>query len=144
MLYLIKLLNQKISLSEYDSDTKSFLKITKNGEVWQEFNESSFWKWFKKKLDYENEKLSFVIISDIKNFTIDSTIELAKTNFIKNKQIISQLLTNEIVANTKFYFIPHVDYTTPTKVTIKQKAQPPKKESLSEYYTNKTKLLREL
>ena len=140
MLYLIKLIENKISLSEYDSDTKIFEKIKKNGEIWQEFEEGEFWRWFQKKIDYEEEELSFAIVSDRETFAINPMIQLSKINFVKNRSDISQLLMSEIDANTQLYFIPHFENTTQKKqIKITPKKQI-KKESLSEYYANRTKL----
>jgi len=142
MLYLIELQKNKISLSEYDSDSKNFTKIKKNGEVWQEFVPREFWQWFQKKVEYDDEKLSFAIISDSETFVIDETIELSKINFVEDKQNIFQLLLNEINQTQKLLFIPHFDYITPKKQMKTTPKKPIKKESLSEYYANKTKLLR--
>jgi len=45
MLYLIKLINQKVSLLEYDPLNNTFVQIHKNGEAWQAFEEKTFWQW---------------------------------------------------------------------------------------------------
>jgi hypothetical protein len=138
MLYLIKYVKNKIALLEYESDMKSFMPMKKNGEVWQEYEEEAFWQWFKKKIEYEGEALSFVIMSESEHFSISQTIQLSKRNFIQNRTDIYQLVLNEIASRTQLSFFPPIKQTMAKQRKSKKKS-PPKKESLSEYYAQKTK-----
>jgi hypothetical protein len=112
----IRCFNSYISVKEEEIDG-SFVSLKKFGEESFKF-EDDFWQWFKKKIDYDNELLSFDVISDIEDFTIDSEINVAEFNLSKEEIIEKkQLSTNK-----------------------KHPKTPPKRESLSEYYANKTKL----
>jgi len=138
MLFLLKYVDEKIALMEFENNQFNYIK--KNGEEWQPFDKEQFWQWFKKKISYNDEKLSFIIISDTDTFTIDSTIQLSTTNSIQHKREIASLLTDELIAKTQLYYIPECKIATPQKVKKKQPIA--KKGTLSEYYTNKTKLYR--
>ncbi len=144
MLYLIKLINQKVSLLEYDPLNNTFVQIHKNGEAWQAFEEKTFWQWFKKKIDYDKETLSFAIVSDVPTFTIDPTLLLCKAHHATQKASIVKELLEEVEEHTTLSMIPHFDYTLPPKVSKKKISKKVMKESLTQYYINKTKSYREV
>jgi hypothetical protein len=109
MLYLVKLLDNQISLSEYDSDEKTFIKIKKNGEIWQEYT-SGFLEWFIDKVKYENEEISFAIISNGKEFNIDGRIKLSKNNELEQDTTILKEILKEKKENTdncELFFKPN-------------------------------------
>jgi len=102
--FFIKLVNNKVSISQYDNKSLSILK--REGE--EEFKfDNTFWSWFKEKIDYDNEKLSFIIQTDLDNFKIDKDIKIANVldksflNFLsvsdKKHKIISFPKVGEIV-----------------------------------------------
>ena len=137
MFYLIKLKEHKVSLLEYDNETNSFKVLKKNGEEWQEFKKESFWQWFKKKISYDNETVSFVVISD-EELEIDSSINIAKIHFVETHRSIVKSLSKELLSGTKLYFVPMYDLEKQN--ITKKESSPPPNNSLSEYYTNRTKL----
>jgi hypothetical protein len=87
MLYFIEQQNNRISLSEYDSDIKTFAKLKNNGEVWQEFEEKLFWKWFKKKIAYNGIALSFIVMTDKECFQLDESLTLALKNVVTKETL---------------------------------------------------------
>jgi len=95
--YLIHLVKNQISVSEYDNGILSTLK--NKGEIKSDYNETKFWIWFKKKIEYDNEALSFVVITDDKEFNIpqDSEITISEVNKISQNQDIKDI--------SKGYFI---------------------------------------
>lgn len=90
--YLLQLVNNKITVSEYENGTFTVLK--NRGEKEQPYDEANFWLWFKQKIEYQDEKLSFVVVTDIKDFTIPeySEIQIDKTNYFDNNCDIDDLL----------------------------------------------------
>jgi len=114
---LIRCFDDYISVrEEVDGE---FISLRKLGEEKFKYDDG-FWKWFKKKIGYRNELLSFDVVSDMEDFSIDSEINVALFNLSKEEIILENPLSST--------------HTMPKK--------PIKKESLSEYYNNKTKLFR--
>ena len=114
---LIKCFDSYISVKE-EIDGE-FISLRKLGEEKFKYDDG-FWKWFKKKIRYQNELLSFDVVSDMEDFNIDSDINVVEFNLSKEEIILEKPLLST--------------HAIPKK--------PIKKESLSEYYTNKTKLFR--
>jgi len=101
-------------------------------------------QWFKKKIDYDKETLSFAIVSDVPTFTIDPTLLLCKAHHATQKASIVKELLEEVEEHTTLSMIPHFDYTLPPKVSKKKISKKVMKESLTQYYINKTKSYREV
>jgi len=96
--YLIIYIKNKIEVSEY-IDNKRLEKLRYRAEIKQNYDETEFWKWFKKKIDYDNEELSFIVITDEKDFNIpqNSKITISEVNKISQNQ--------DIIDISKGYFI---------------------------------------
>ena len=113
---LIRYFDSYISVQEEEVEGE-FVSLKKFGEKHFKYD-NNFWQWFKKKIGYDNEPLSFDVISDVEDFTIDSEINVVEFNLSKEEIILEK----ELPLNKK----------SPKEL--------PKKESLSEYYANRTKL----
>jgi len=72
MKFIIYFINGKIKI--YDDNRKIYIKF--EGEEEFPFF-SDFWDWFKKKIEYDNEKISFIIVCD-KKITIPNDFNIAK------------------------------------------------------------------
>lgn len=79
--YFIVLVNNKISISRCENGEFFPLKI--EGEEEQNYSKN-FWEWFKDKIEYDDEALSFVVISDKNDFVIAPDIVLNKINTFEN------------------------------------------------------------
>ncbi len=91
--YLIVLKDNIITIAECEEGNPIYIK--KNGEQELSYNESEFWEWFKEKVNYDAEELSFIIFSDKSSFTIpcEANVILAEDNeFSKNKLCLNKLL----------------------------------------------------
>lgn len=76
--YLIVLLDSKITVSTCENGELSPLK--REGEEEQKYEKNDFWNWFKEKIEYNNEELSFIVITNQKDFFIDKEITLSQIN----------------------------------------------------------------
>jgi len=99
--FFIVLQEGVISVSRYENE--EFEIIKHEGEVEQVYNSSSFWSWFKEKIEYEDEELSFVVVTDNKAFTIPpaSGIKLNETNSFDNNSYID----DKIISLSKGMFV---------------------------------------
>lgn len=129
--YMITLIENRIQVSEYlDGD----LTILKNrGEKEQNYNESKFWFWFKEKIEYENEKLSFVIVTDNKEFIIPSftNIKLDEKNNLDNDNYINNILSS-ISKGFFVLFFPKKDTSTVNNKKKLEKAKEKEDKPISE------------
>lgn len=82
--YLIKYRDNQISVFEC-CDTQ-LATIRNRGEESWEYQGSSFWNWFKEKIEYEDEELSFIVLCD-KEFSIDRSIKFTKKHIVTQEQI---------------------------------------------------------
>ncbi len=99
--YFIRYIKNRIEVSKYINNNLETLKYL--GETEQEYNKTKFWIWFKKKIEYEDEELSFVVVTDNKEFNIpqDSGITISAINKISQNQDINKHIRNI----SKGYFI---------------------------------------
>ena len=83
--YLLKYVNTHISIAEYEDEDDKFIPLSKKGEESWHYD-SSFWEWFKKKIEYDDEELSFIIVTDKQDFSIpaSSQITLSQTSGFDN------------------------------------------------------------
>ena len=72
--YIIKLIKNKIVVSEYADASLTVLK--NRGEKEQVYHEAKFWSWFKQKVEYKDEELSFVVITDNEAFLIPASAQI--------------------------------------------------------------------
>lgn len=99
--YVLKLINNRVVLSEYADSTLSVLK--NRGEKEQAYHETKFWSWFKQKIEYKDEELSFIVITDNKEFLIPESahIKLHKTSSLDNDSYIN----DKIISNSDSLFV---------------------------------------
>jgi hypothetical protein len=135
--YLVKFIDEDISISEYQN--QKFIPLKNKGEESWRYD-PSFWEWFKSKIEYNGENLSFIVLSD-SDFEVASSINISSNHHLGSKDIMRlsqehkqeglELLTFpkvEIEAT-----IPKAKTTQPTKSTLQ-----PKKGSLQEYFISQT------
>ena len=140
MIYAIEFINGYISI--YNDIDNEFELLKYKGEISQKFEESKFWNWFEDKISYDDEALSFIIITDNEEFKIPTNFKL-NNDFKLNRDL------------REFIDIKLKNYNLITYPTIKielepQKTDTPKpikkikKGSINEYYINQTKLYKNL
>jgi len=104
--YLIHCIQNQISISEYEEGI--FTALKKNGETVQWFDADHFWDWFVDKIEYDEEKLSFAIITDLETFEIPEHIQLSETNTFLNEDKIAQKL-NELAHGYTILTQPEIE-----------------------------------
>ena len=74
--------DEKIAILRCENN--EFIPIRYEGEEFFDFKDN-FWEWFKEKIEYQNEPLSFVVLNK-SNFSIPNDIKLkSKNNFCIEK-----------------------------------------------------------
>ena len=107
MKFILKIKNGFVEVSECIDDEIEILK--REGEKRQPFNEE-FWEWFKNKIEYSNEEVSFLVKSDVE-FELPSFFRLSKTNLFENEKCLE--------AFKDFKFIPKIEKPKKIKKTKK-------------------------
>jgi len=142
--YIIQLVKNKIIVREYRDGSLHFLK--NRGEKEQIYNEAKFWSWFKQKIEYNDEELSFIVVTDNKEFRIPTScqIKLHQTNVLDNDSYIN----NEIASISHALFVlsfPKRDtLSCASKTTQKveeqemQKEEPLGENALVDYFRKQT------
>lgn len=99
--FLIVLKDGNISISKYIN--AEFEVIKHEGEVKQKYDFNSFWLWFKDKIEYTDEELSFVVVTDNKEFCIPTScgICLSQTNSFDDDSFIDE----KIISISKGMFV---------------------------------------
>jgi len=85
-------------ISVYYGD--DFIPLKYEGEEKFKYSED-FWEWFKKKIEYSKEGLSFIVISD-KEFKIPEDIVISK------KSRFTKLPSLKVPENFKIYTFPEI------------------------------------
>jgi len=90
--YIIKLIKNRVTVSEYAEGSLTVLK--NRGEKEQTYHEVKFWSWFKQKIEYEDEELSFVVITDNEEFLVppSAQINLHQTSTLDNDSYINDAI----------------------------------------------------
>jgi len=101
--YIIKYIDNQISVFEYENN--SLTPIKHRGESAQKFVAPDFWSWFKNKIEYEEEPLSFIVLCDAV-LKIDDSIKLAKKHFLSQSQI-EEIFYEEDLSNLKILSFPN-------------------------------------
>jgi len=138
--YIIQLENNTITVREYRDGSLRFLK--NRGEREQTYNESKFWSWFKQKIEYKGEELSFVVVTDNEAFHIpaSSQIKLHETNVLDNDSFIN----HEIASISHSLFIlslpPFCERKSPQKAEELeiQPEEPLGENAIAGYFRKKT------
>jgi len=86
--YLIKYIDNSITIGRYANE--KFQIIKKNGEHAQEYHEEYFWEWFKDKICYKDEKLSFAVITDEDSFIFPEDINIAEVHELEDNQKVQE------------------------------------------------------
>ena len=99
--YIIKLIQNVVVVYEYENSSLTTLK--NRGEKEQTYDEIKFWSWFKQKIEYKDEELSFVVVTDNEEFLIpdSSQIKLHQTSTLDNDSYIN----NEIISISDGLFV---------------------------------------
>ncbi len=97
--YLIHL-NSDGETSVYGVSSSLELKVIQNnGEEYTKYNEyDSFWKWFKDKIEYENEELCFIVSSNDEDFIVDKSINISSNHLLDEAKIKTILIKNQKIA----------------------------------------------
>lgn len=145
--YLIKYINDEISVFENNDGSLEILK--KYGEEVQAFCHDDFWKWFKTKIGYKKQSISFVILSDKDEFLIDDKITIAQENsFLSNdlavKKIQEQsgglnIISFPDVEDLKSIKRDDVKEETAIKIEIDTRSE----NNIANYFRNETKSYRD-
>lgn len=113
--YFIKYVNKEISVFEVED--YEYIRLRKKGEKSWNFETSIFWEWFKDKIEYENQPISFVVVYD-DEFKIDDSINLSKNNSFKKDEIYSIKRQYE---NYSVKTFPEIELKEPKKSKVKPK-----------------------
>jgi len=89
--FVIYSFNENISVYEEIDTTLEPLK--NKGEIEQHYNADLFWSWWKRKVEYQDEASSFLVITDNKEFRIPDDICIADKNSLSQNIINDLLLT---------------------------------------------------
>ncbi|MCK5855239.1 MAG: hypothetical protein KAG56_08450 [Sulfurovaceae bacterium] len=138
--YLIQLFNNMISIHECTESQQSALKHM--GEESQKFQYEAFWVWWKKKVEYQGEPATFIIITDKDTFDVPQDILIADVKSIDS-------LNNPFLHNipTDYNLISKPDNivlnsTLQEKTKTKVKKIPSNNNSLEDYFVKETTRLR--
>ncbi len=140
--YFIALHNGNIAISRCENG--AYVSIKKEGEDEQPYHPSEFWEWFKEKVDYDDEALSFIVVCDVDTFTIAKEIRLAKTNAFTNDASCLSKIEKYQNMFTLLSF-PKIEKLDIRKKSHPKKSKTPKKEmkiitntTIADIYTKET------
>jgi len=121
-LYIIEYFNDYVTTKNY----KKNIILKKEGEEKFKFD-NEYWQWFKDKIDYDDEILCFVIVTDKEEFQIDKTIKIGNKNNFN--------IDLSKYKNSNFFVFPKIE--TPKKKTNPIKTK--KHSELAQFMINKLK-----
>jgi len=90
--FFIKHRDGNISLYEYIDEELSIFK--NKGEVEQTYEHDVFWNWWRDKVEYQDEEVSFLIATDQDEFDIPDNIQIATQNILSKKIITKKIKIN--------------------------------------------------
>jgi len=111
--FVIYLIDRYISVYRFDDGNMIALRY--EGEERFPYSDD-FWEWFKKKIDYNNEELSFVVVSDVE-FEISGDIVIAKKSSFDEIPVLREY------KNTKIFTFPKIEQTEIKKVIKRDKGK---------------------
>ena len=120
--FILYLINGKIQVYQV---TDSPILLSWEGEEWFEYD-ANFWERFKQKLDYQDEPLSFIIVSD-EELKIPEEIKIAKQSAFEDIPILKQYSHTKIISLPKIKLNPK---------QVIQKQQP--KKNFLDFYLEET------
>jgi hypothetical protein len=107
MLCVIEYFEGQVSVSLYDNGDIEIIK-NKGEKAWRYQN--NFWDWLKKKISYDSEEISLVVISNMdEEFSIDKSLKLSKEHYLMKYKDIFHELNNKKGDDGKLYFYPKID-----------------------------------
>lgn len=129
--YIITVVENRVKVQEYVDGTLTLLK--NRGEEEQAYDELQFWSWFKEKIEYQDEELSFVVITDNKEFLIPDSaeIKLHEKSSLDNDSYINDKILS-LAKNLFVLSFPNRIAPEPTTQKEPQKVEPKIEEPLSE------------
>ncbi len=137
--YGIKLIDDRIQV--FDFATAEYLK--NNGEkVWL-FNEPDFWPWLERKIGYQGELLSFLVITERDTFDIPESFHLETNNGITEEAYNEFTPDDQLITILSYPAIGFTKKVLPKKNTVLNEVADilceDNKNQLVEHYKNKTK-----
>jgi len=106
-MYSFVIYSFKENISIYQQIDETLEPLKNRGEIEQNYNADLFWAWWKKKIGYEDEKLSFLVVTDNKAFKIPNDISIADTNGL-SQNIINDLL-EKLPTNSEVITFPKIE-----------------------------------
>ncbi len=103
--FVIYSFQENISIYQQIDETLEPLK--NKGEIEQTYNADLFWSWWKKKVEYQYEALSFLVVTDNKEFRIPDDIYIADKNSLSQNIINDLLLT--LPTNSEVLTFPKIE-----------------------------------
>ena len=146
MIFLIYEIKNKITLYEYNKNKFNIIK--NNGEESTNFsNKELFWKFWKDKVQYQDENVGFIILTDEDLFDIPNNIKLTNEIQIPTEAIESLIeIKNLRYKNLISYptgFDMNIDVEFLEDNSLDKIDEPKEKENTSgdlrEYFLNKTR-----
>jgi hypothetical protein len=122
--YLIKYRENKISIFEYEET--GLIVMRNKGESSWKFENSSFWNWFKEKIEYEGEKLSFIVLCK-DEFEINNSIKISDEHGLSQKQM-EDILYDEDLSKFDIFQFPNQYKINDIKSSIQNRKQVIQKE----------------
>jgi hypothetical protein len=97
----------KENISVYQQIDETLEPLKNKGEIEQNYNSDLFWTWWKKKVEYQDEALSFLVVTDNKEFRIPDDIYIADKNSLSQNIINDLLLT--LPTNSEVLTFPKIE-----------------------------------
>ena len=97
----------KENISVYEQISETLEPLKNKGEIEQNYNTDLFWSWWKKKVEYQDEELSFIVITDNKEFSIPNDICIADRNHLSLNIMNDLLLT--LPKNSEVLTFPKIE-----------------------------------
>ncbi len=136
--YLIHLDNEgKTSVYKVLPSLK--LEILKNyGEEYTKYDKYDvFWKWFKRKIEYEGEELCFIVSSCEEYFIVDEKINISSIHTLNEDEIKTILSTNEKLSTYLFCY-PNMEINFEKKKEELTEIYDENKKNIQNYFRKKT------
>ncbi len=132
--FFIHFVNKEISISQYNDGNWVVLK--NRGEELQVYHEGKFWQWFLEKIEYQQEKLSFVIVTDNKDFIIPDSSSILLNDL--NPMLQDEVFHGNLSRKSQGYFI--LCFPQRECLDVQAVISEPKKEHAEQHLKEKTDL----
>jgi len=91
------------SISLYEYRNKELSVFKNKGEIEQTYDPDAFWDWWRDKVEYQDEEISFFIMTDQDSFDIPSDIRISKENILSKKIVHKKRDLNFSGLNSIYY-----------------------------------------